>query len=120
MSASSKRKREELDMKTRFDVIQCSKANPQESKRKLAEKFNCGRTQIQTILKKKDEILKNFEGNCSSNIKRTRGAKHEEVDNVLLEWFQNTRTKTCQLLVPCYKKLSNADSKSFRCAARGI
>ena len=73
MSASSKR--EELDLKTRYDVIQFSRANPRESTRKLAEKFSCGRTQIQVILRNKDEILKNYEANCSTNIKKIKRSK---------------------------------------------
>ena len=79
-------------------------ANPQESTGKTAEKFNCGRTPIQSILLKKDEILKAFEVNGSSNTKRSRGVKNEEVDNALLEWFQKARSKTCLFLGLCYRK----------------
>ena len=43
MSVTGKRKRQELDLKTRFEVIKYSQANPQESARKLADKFHCGK-----------------------------------------------------------------------------
>ena len=58
MSFTGKRKRQELDLKTRFEVIKYSQANPQESARKLADKFHCRKTQIRSILLKKEEILK--------------------------------------------------------------
>lgn len=63
MSVTGKRKRQELDLKTRFELIKYSQANPQESARKLVDKFHCGKTQIQSILLKKEEILKAFEAN---------------------------------------------------------
>lgn len=49
MSVTGKQKRQELDLKTRFEVIKYSQANPQESARKLADKFHRGKTQIQSI-----------------------------------------------------------------------
>ena len=38
---------------------------------KSADKFHCGKTQIQSILQTKEEILKAFEANSSSNTKRS-------------------------------------------------
>lgn len=64
-----------------------SKLFPQESTKKLAEKIKCGKTQTQNILKKKDEILRSMEANSSSNIKRLRGEKNDEIDSTLLEWL---------------------------------
>ena len=75
MSVTGKRKRQELDLKARFEVIKYSQANPQESARKLADKFLCGKTQIQSILLKKEEILKAFEANSSSNKTMKRSKK---------------------------------------------
>ncbi|MCP4923007.1 MAG: hypothetical protein GY915_03120, partial [bacterium] len=86
-------KRVELDLKMRFDVFKYSQDHPQESTRKLAEKFKCRKTEIQNILKNKEEILKNFEANVSSSLKTSRGAKHEDVDIMLLNWFQRARSK---------------------------
>lgn len=100
MSVTGKRKRQELDLKTRFEVIKYSQANPQESARKLAHKFHCGKTQIQSILLKKEEILKAFEANSSSNTKRSRGARNEEIDNRLLDWFRKARSKNMPITGP--------------------
>ena len=58
MSSGSKRKRQDLDLKTRCEVVRFKEINPNVSARKLADQFKCGKTQIQAILLKKDEILK--------------------------------------------------------------
>ena len=100
MSSDCKRKRQELDLKKRFEVIRFKEANPQVSARKVAEKFKCGKTQIQSILLKKDEIVMDFEANVSSNIKRSRGAKNEEIDNALLDWFRKARSKNIPITGP--------------------
>ncbi len=100
MAATSKRKRVELDLKMRFVVVKYSQDHPQGSTRKLAEKLKCGKTQIQNILKNKEEILKNFEANVSSSLKTSRGAKHEDVDIMLLNWFQRARSKNMPITGP--------------------
>ena len=79
-STAGKRKRQELDLKTRFEVIQFCDANPNVGKRKVAEKFECGKTQIQSILRKREEIVKDFESNVSCKTKRCRGANHDEIE----------------------------------------
>ena len=76
MSSGSKRKRQDLDLKTRCEVVRFKENNPHVSARKLADQFKCGKTQIQAILLKKDEILKDYESNLNVNIKRVRGPQH--------------------------------------------
>ena len=100
MSSKGKRKRQELDLKTRYEVIKFSDANPQESTRKLAEKFSCGRTQIQRILLKRVEIVAAFEANASSDTKRSRQGKNVEIDSALLEWFRKARSKNIPISGP--------------------
>ena len=100
MSSKGKRKRQELDLKTRYEVIKFSDANPQESTRKLAEKFSCGRTQIQRILLKRVEIVAAFEANASSDTKRSRQGKNVEIDSALLEWFRKARSKNISISGP--------------------
>jgi hypothetical protein len=100
MSSKGKHKRHELDLKTRYEVIKFSDSNPKESTRKLAEKFGCGRTQIQKILLKRDEILSAFEANSSGDTKRLRGGKNAEIDSALLEWFRKARSKNIPISGP--------------------
>ena len=94
-STAGKRKRQELDLKTRFEVIQFCDANPNVGKRKVAEKFECGKTQIQSILRKREEIVKDFESNVSCKTKRCRGANHDEID-----WFRKARSKNILVTGP--------------------
>lgn len=90
-----------------------SKLFPQESTRKLAEKIKCGKTQIQNILKKKDEILRSFETNSSSNIKRLRGVKNNEIDSTLLEWLRKARSKNIPITGPMLQEKAMQISKAL-------
>ena len=98
MSSGSKRKRQDLDLKTRFEVVRFKENNPHVSARKLADQFKCGKTQIQAILLKKDEILKDYESNLNVNIKRVRGPP------LCLTGFKRQGPRTFQLPGPCCKK----------------
>lgn len=113
MSTTGKRKLQELDLKTRFEVIKYSQENPQDSTRKLAEKFHCGKTQIQRILQKKEEILKAFEANSSSNTKRSRGGKNEEIDNTLVDWFRKARSKNMPITGPMLQEKAMQIAKAL-------
>ena len=60
----SKRKRQELTLKQRVEVIEYAQRNPEAGSRKIAEVFKCGRTQIQSILKETETIQNDFEANA--------------------------------------------------------
>ena len=87
MSCGPKGKRRELDLKKRYEVVRLKEKNPHVSARRLADQFKCGKTQIQAILLKKDEISKDYESNLNGNMKRVRGSQHEEIGKALLDWF---------------------------------
>ena len=59
-----------LTLKQRVELIEYNKKHPLISSRKLAEIFVCGRSQIQSILKKKDDILFEYETNAPASRKR--------------------------------------------------
>ena len=59
--------RNELSLKSMVEVIEYAKKNPSQSNRKIAEVFNCGRTQIQGILKKRDTIFSEYEANAPAS-----------------------------------------------------
>ena len=56
--------------------MQFAKDNPTWGYRKLATKFGVGKTQIQTIIKKKQEILEAYENNKRKGLKRQRSGKY--------------------------------------------
>ena len=61
MASKLSSSRNELILKERYKVVEYSKKHPQDSTRVIAEVFNCGRTQIQQILKNEDRIVLEFE-----------------------------------------------------------
>ena len=63
----AKQKRQELDLKQQYEAVMFKQKIPQVSARKMAEKFQCGKTQVQSILLKKDEIIKDYEANVSTS-----------------------------------------------------
>ena len=100
MSSGLKQKRQELDLKTCHKVVRFKEKNPHVSARKLADQIKCGKNQIQAILLRKDEILKDYESNLNGNITRVRGPQHEEIDKALLDWFQKARSKNIPVTGP--------------------
>ena len=59
----SKPTRKVLTVEQRVKVLEL--AGSGKSCRSIAEDFGVGKTQIQTIVKRKAEVLEEFEGNCS-------------------------------------------------------
>ena len=55
----------QLDEK--YDLIEMSRKNPHLTGRILAEKFECGKTQVNTILTKQESIREQYESNISSD-----------------------------------------------------
>ena len=86
--------------KTRFEVITFCEVNPQVGKRKAAGKVRCDKIQIQSILLKKEEIIKDLEANVSSKKKRCRGGNNVEIEKTLLDWFRKARSKNIPVTGP--------------------
>ena len=86
-----KRKRKELTLKEKVDLIKLSDGK---SQRQLAETFGIGKTQVQTILKRKAELLDGYyEQNSSGDRKRLcKRSPVEELNVVMWEWFQRVRS----------------------------
>ena len=63
MPPKGKRKRKALDLADRLRVIDLSKKN--KSALSVVDKFGAGKTQIQSIIKNKDNIIKDYENNCN-------------------------------------------------------
>ena len=55
-----------LSLSERVEIIKFAEQNPSWGYRKLADKFGVGKTQIQKVLKSKEEITTAFESNISS------------------------------------------------------
>ena len=58
--------------------------------RRLAEKFFVGKTQILSILKNRDKILREFETNEAPSKQRSaRKTGNEEINKLIWEWFKD-------------------------------
>ena len=58
--------RNALSLKKKVEVIKAAKSNPQFNVRMLADMFECGRSQISSLLKNKESILELSEANAAS------------------------------------------------------
>lgn len=83
------RKRNELTLKQKYDLIQTSEKQPSRSAVSLAKQFNCGKTQVYSILKNKPSILKLYEENAPDDRCRKTSycSPFSEVNKLLYEWY---------------------------------
>lgn len=112
-------KRKFLNLKEKIKVIDDSKKGV--SARKLVTLYGCGRSQINAILKNSEDYLdQSYRGaNLDSKTKR-RKTGNEELDEVLLEWLSNCRSKNLPISGPILqenalniaKKLGISDFKA--------
>ena len=75
-----------LSLEKKVEVIKEAKNYPGMTLRSLAERFNCGKTQISYILKKKQSILASYESNASTS-KHGRTSKFSDMNEALYQWY---------------------------------
>lgn len=92
--------RNELTLKRKVEVIDYIRKNPSHSSRKIAEVFNCGRTQIQNIIKKKEAILSEYEGNAPGSRKRHRGGEFSDINEAMYRWYSLARQRNVPVSGP--------------------
>ena len=99
MPPKGERKRKALDLADRVRVIELSKNN--KSARSIADDFGVGKTQIQSIIKNKDNIMKDYENNCNQGRKRQRKqTPHDDVNDLTWEWFKSTTRRNMPVSGP--------------------
>ena len=79
-----------LTLGQKVEVIRAIQ-NRRESTRKLAKRFECGKTQIIKILKNKESILEAWSSNSATNCKRSNNEKFEKINSLLWEWYMRAR-----------------------------
>ena len=89
--ASKTSKRKELTLKQKVEVIEYVKTNPGVGARKVAKVFECGKTQIQSILLRQESIVSEYESNGpsdrKSDRKRHRTTDYAEVNDAAYKWY---------------------------------
>ena len=83
-------KRNYLPLKKKVELIKHAQTHPGTNIRELAELFECGKTQVAQILKKKEELLAMYESNASGSRVHTasRPSEYSEVNKALYEWYK--------------------------------
>ena len=91
MATVTKEKRNDLTLELKYEVVRTAERETKISIRKLADMFQCGKTQISTILKDKDRIIELYEKNASGQMchtrKRVRESKFSDVNKALYQWY---------------------------------
>lgn len=101
-----------LDLEARRNVI--LESDKGLSVRKLAEKFKCGKTQINTIVKNRNEILKEWEENRDRGVKRKRESVFSEVNVAVYEWFKCARVKKLCVSGPMLQEKAREISNNLK------
>ena len=57
----------------------------------VAEKFDCGESQIQSILARRTEILEQYSANKNTLSKRARASETQNIDEATYDWYQKAR-----------------------------
>lgn len=90
-----KKQRKCLTLKERVEIIKF-KEKTDLGVRHVAEKFKVGKTQVADIIKKKDELMKIWRENGSTEMKRpilNMKDSTKIIDDVVFEWFVRARAK---------------------------
>ena len=93
-------KRNTLCLADKMKVIKYAKQNQSAGTRKIADVFNCGRSQIQTILKNQESITHDYETNAPAARKSLHGPQYEDIDSTVYDWLDSD---LCLLLDLCSK-----------------
>lgn len=84
-------KRHALTLEEKAKVLKLSNGL---SAKKISEKFGVGKTQIQSIIKRRAEVLQEIEKGSNLTAKRLKlsNLHHEDIENTVFEWFTRMRS----------------------------
>ena len=86
-----RKKRNELTLKTRYELVKEAEKNPRSSARSVAEKFDCVKMQMYSIFKEKASITQQYECNASASachsVQQSRKSPFSKVNDALYEWY---------------------------------
>ena len=66
----------------------------------LSTVFNCGRTQIQSVLKRKEAILSDYEDNAPASRKHCHGREYSNVIEAVFRWYTLANKSNVPLSAP--------------------
>ena len=81
----------------------------------LAEQFGVGRTPIQQTLKRKAELLSDYENNANLDSKRQRRATgNEAINDLTWRWFQDALARSALLFVSIIQEKAKMFAESLK------
>jgi len=80
-----------LTLAQRVDVIE--RLNRNESQTSIATAFGVNQSQISRIQKNKDKIIEEWQRNSNPDRKRKRVGKSEDIEEALVRWFSQARSR---------------------------
>ena len=122
--STKKKARNSLTLQKKCELIELAKRTPQIGSRALAEKFGCGKTQVTTILAKRESLVEQYESNVSNSCvllsKRSRPCEFSEVNEALHKWYSLATARNiypagpqlCEKAKQIAEKLSVANFKA--------
>ena len=124
----AKRKRQELTLQEKVEVIDFKNKNPATALRQIANKFQCGKTQIQSILRDQQNLRDKSTASGNAASKRASTCRFQDIDLAMLEWFRKARSKNIPVSGPILQQKACAVAaqmgmgqvKSFKWMARKI
>lgn len=81
--------------------------------RATAEKFDSGKSQIQSILAKRTEILDEYSANKNALSKPARASQTQNIDEAMYEWYQRARIKNIPVTGPMLQEKAKRASEEL-------
>lgn len=96
-------KRKCLTLEDRVKALKMMEAG--KSCRSVADQMGVGKTQIQSILKRKRELLDEYEGNVNTQLKRQRRTTdNDEINELVYKWFLDATSRHVNVSGPLLKE----------------
>lgn len=113
LNAMESRKRTVLSIQDKAKAIELSEKGL--SSRKISEIFKCGKTQINNVLKRKNEVLEDLECNVDPERKRRRHITgNEEINELCWKWFQDATKRRICVTGPLLQKQARKFSSQLK------
>jgi predicted transcriptional regulator len=105
-------KRNFLSLDDRVKVIQLAENG--KTGRKIASEMGVGKTQVQEIIKRKHEVLEEFNKNSNLDFKRLRRATvYDDINDLCLQWFTEATSRRIPVSGPLIKERALKFAKDF-------
>ena len=109
--AGKQPKQNYLTINEQFKLIKVQQ-NEKLSQRKLADRFNCSKTQVQHILKRKQDVIDEYENSLSHKRKLVKvKLQCPKTDAYAYEWFQRAREFKIPISGPILKQKAGEFSR---------